>query len=379
MTIDRETMLASHGPTGDAADYLAMAHRLESGGDLRAAASAADQAVGLDPGGREIVAVRRSLLDRLAVTEHGITFRYIPAGTFLMGSDAGDPDEAPVHPVRLGDYWLAETPMSWAAYCDLMGWAPPQEGGMPRDFDREATGPFRKDLFALSQENKIRLQYCEDQTARAKDWHSHMPERDPESGEWRTPVNRQHFRPPLRDEPDRPWTYDRKPMVAVSWQEAEEVCARLGSGTIIYRLPTEAKWEKAARGGRIGARYPWGNEPPDPRRCDFDRFDAFAIRPTRHFPPNDYGLYAMSGGVWEWTSDWYDSAYYRESPAENPRGPPEGEAKILRGGSWSDCAEAVTVSFRMARKSRSWRDREWGGQLAPNVGFRLCRVERTGH
>jgi sulfatase modifying factor 1 len=98
----------------------------------------------------------------------------------------------------------------------------------------------------------------------------------------------------------------------------------------------------------------------------------------RRFPPNGYGLYAMSGGVWEWTSDWYDAESYRESPTGDPRDPEEGAAKVLRGGSWTDCAEAVTVSFRMARESSSWKTGEWGQHLAPNIGFRICRLERPG-
>ena len=95
----------------------------------------------------------------------------------------------------------------------------------------------------------------------------------------------------------------------------------------------------------------------------------------RTFPPNGYGLYAMSGGVWEWTADWYDASYYSMSPANDPTGPSEGRARVLRGGSWADCADAVSVSFRMARESRSWRDGTWGRHLAPNLGFRLCRTE----
>ena len=74
--------------------------------------------------------------------------------------------------------------------------------------------------------------------------------------------------------------------------------------------------------------------------------------------------------------DWYDSDYYRAAPDHDPPGPSEGEQKVLRGGSWSDCAEVVTVTFRMSRHSRNWRQDSdgFGGHMTPNIGFRLCRV-----
>jgi formylglycine-generating enzyme required for sulfatase activity len=163
-------------------------------------------------------------------------------------------------------------------------------------------------------------------------------------------------------------------MVAVSWQAALELAAKISTNEIRYSLPTEAQWEKAARGGLIGARRAWGDAAPAADNCDFDRFREFSIRPMKTFAPNGYSLYAMNGGVWEWTGDWYDRDYYRESPDTDPAGPARGEQKVLRGGSWSDCADVITVTFRMSHGSRSWRDGEWGDHLAPNIGFRLCRM-----
>ncbi|HEX2314906.1 MAG TPA: SUMF1/EgtB/PvdO family nonheme iron enzyme [Thermomonospora sp.] len=337
MTTSHAWLLDDHGPDGDPRALLRAARELEAAGDDRLAATAYDRAHGLDPSDTEVAEARAALLDRLAVIEHGLRFRYVPAGTFLMGSETGDPDESPVHPVRLGGYWMAETPLSWAAYCDLMGWEPPPNG---RPLEELEFGPG----FHLHEENKIRLQYCEDATVRAVDWHAHAA-----GQKWVRKGQEldasELFGHPPREDPGRPYRYDTKPMVAVSWQEAEALCERLTTDAVRYRLPTEAEWEKAARGGLIGRRHPWGDEPPTPDRCDFGRFDAFSILPMRSLPPNGYGLYAMTGSVWEWTSSWYDAHSYREGPAAT------GEERVLRGGSWADCAEVVTVSFRMSRGS----------------------------
>jgi formylglycine-generating enzyme required for sulfatase activity len=146
--------------------------------------------------------------------------------------------------------------------------------------------------------------------------------------------------------------------------------ARLSTAEARYSLPTEAQWEKAARGGLIGARHAWGNEAPTHERCDFDRFQEFSIRPTFSLPPNGYGLFGMNGGVWEWTRDWYDREYYRASPDKDPEGPAEGKEKVLRGGSWADCKDVITVSYRMSRACGEGREAR---PLTPNIGFRLCR------
>jgi sulfatase modifying factor 1 len=110
------------------------------------------------------------------------------------------------------------------------------------------------------------------------------------------------------------------------------------------------------------------NETPNHHRCDFGRFAAFAILPMRTFPPNGYGLYAMNGGVWEWVQDWYDREAYQRSAGSDPQGPDEGQEKVLRGGSWSDCADVQTVSFRMSGGIKH-------GHCSPNIGFRLARQE----
>ncbi|NUP37431.1 MAG: SUMF1/EgtB/PvdO family nonheme iron enzyme [Streptomyces sp.] len=367
-----EWLRTDHTATGSAPELLRLARELEAQGDPRTAATAYDRARMVAPADSEIAEARGALLDRMAVEEHGILFRYVPAGSFAMGSADGDPDERPVHPVRLDDYWLSETPVSWAAFCDLMDWEP-APAGMPRKKRKLKRSGALDPSWFLHEANKIRLQYCEDATVRATDWHAHAPSHAWVNGDGEQVDSRTLFGTPRRDDPRRPWAYDRKPMVSVSWQDAEELCERLSTREVRYGLPTEAEWERAARGGLPGHRYPWGDAPPTPERCDFDRFDQFAILPMRRLPANGYGLYGMSGGVWEWTADWYDAAYYRTGPGTNPTGPARGQERVLRGGSWADCAEAVTVSFRMSREAGSWRKGGWGAHMTPNIGFRLCR------
>ncbi len=372
--MDVTTLRSSCGPEGDALAFATLAAELERDGRPDLAATAYDRAFGLNPANEKIRQARSRLLDSLAVQEHGLVFRYVPAGSFLMGSIDGDPDELPVHPVEVSAFWIAETPLNWSAWGRL---EPPPElqrlSLVRRVLQRALHKPkpksqeFRADLFHLHQENKIRLQYCEDRTLRARDWHAHDPGISPRARD-------SLFGRVGREDLSFPWTYEHKPMVAVSWQAAVELCTHVSSEQVVYRLPTEAEWEKAARGGLIGFRYPWGHALPDDTRCDFNHFDRFSIQPYQRFAANHYGLRAMSGGVWEWTADWYDAQYYGQCPRVNPTGPSEGHEKVLRGGSWSDCAAALTVSFRYSSGSRHWREGEWGGHLSPNIGFRICRV-----
>jgi formylglycine-generating enzyme len=342
---------------GEAAALVSLAERLVRRGEREAAAVAYDRAYGMTHGDDFVAAARAQLLSTFAVRERGLRFRYVHGECYVMGSLDGDPDERPVHVVRLSPFWLSETPISWSAYCSLMGWLPPPAGQPEREeLEREAA-------FMLSEANKIRMQYCEDATTTAGDWHAHA------GGDLELLFGR-----PPRDDPRRPVRYDRKAMVAVAWQEAERLAKRISDERVTYRLPTEAEWEAAARGGLLGTRYPWGNAQPGPARCDFDRFDEFSLQPMRRLPPNGYGLYGMSGGVWEWTTDWYDAFYYAESPRIDPTGPSDGVERVLRGGSWADCAAVVTVSFRSSRASTPFGSGSWGLHLAPNIGFRLCRT-----
>lgn len=323
MTSDRWVYEIEPG-AGDAAELMSVARQALANGDRELAATAYDRAYALAPEDSAVASARVAVLGSLAVAEHGMTFHYVPAGCYLMGAADGEPDEQPAHYVRLDAFWLSDTPVTWSAYCALMDWEPP-----PYSTPRDPDPGDRRDWFFLGQSSKIRRQYCK--------------------------------------------PYEETPMVSVAWEEAAALGDRLSTDSVTYGLPTEAEWEAAARGGLARARYPWGNEQPDGRRCDFDRFSEFSIRPPQDLSPNGYGLYGMSGGVWEWTTDWYDALYYAESPRFNPTGPAQGKQHVLRGGSWADCAETVTVSFRMSRASTPWWEGQWGAHMAPNIGFRLCR------
>jgi len=142
-----------------------------------------------------------------------------------------------------------------------------------------------------------------------------------------------------------------KPVVGVTWHEAVAYCDWLGNrvaGRI--RLPTEAEWEWAARGGLESKRYPWGDEAPSER--PFAGYDTQRGGPERvgRNETNGFGLYDVAGGVHEWCSDFYDARYYCFSPEENPPGPVTGERRVSRGGSWrhgvkfSRCAQRSSLN-----------------------------------
>ncbi|MGZ7077791.1 MAG: formylglycine-generating enzyme family protein [Thermoanaerobaculia bacterium] len=149
--------------------------------------------------------------------------------------------------------------------------------------------------------------------------------------------------PPFRDDPN--FHQLDQPVVAVSWFDAVSYCEWLSSTTgRRFRLPTEAEWECAARGGVEGELYPWGNAPQS-RTHDEKRWTN-GPEPVGSGAPNRYGLHDLCENVHEWCSDWYASDYYAVSPERNPRGPDSGSRRVSRGGSWRHHVKVTRCAAR---------------------------------
>ena len=273
----------------------------------------------------------------------------IPGGTFLMGTDdprgyAAD-GEGPRHRVELAAYRMgvhAVTNAEFAAFVADTGHRTTAEqlgssfvfaGLLPEDFP-----PTRA-------------------VAAAPWW------REVRGATWCRPEGAQST---VDDRGDHP-------VVHVSWYDAVAYCRWAGA-----RLPTEAEWERGARGGRAGHHFPWGDErePGDEHRMNvfqgsFPHHDTGAdgwvgTCPVGTFPANDLGLAEMTGNVWEWCHDWFDPAYYRSSPAVSPTGPPTGTSRVVRGGSYL-CHESYCWRYRVDSRGSNTPDSSAG-----NVGFRVA-------
>ena len=248
----------------------------------------------------------------------GMLMVYVPEGEFLMGSvEEDDPDvsddKKPQHPVYLDTFWIDRTEVTNAMFAQFLNEESNQSEGGADWLD-----------------------------ARDED------ERLVQSGsEWQ-PVS----------------GYGEHPVVDVTWYGAQAYCRWAGR-----RLPSEAEWEKAAR-GTDGRTYPWGEGIDCTRANFYKNYESGSCvgdtKPVSSYPDgaSPYGALDMAGNVWEWVADWYDDDYYNSSSSENPAGPASGQYRVLRGGSWYDSAARV----RTANRGRFWPDGAWA-----DYGFRCAR------
>jgi sulfatase modifying factor 1 len=159
-----------------------------------------------------------------------------------------------------------------------------------------------------------------------------------------------------------------QPVVGVSWEDASAYCVWLSErARRAYRLPTEAEWERAARGGVEGARYPWGDAPPESLPGYSQRWQE-GPEPVGALPPNGFGLFDMGLNVHEWCADWFDDAYYAVSPDVNPKGPEIGERRASRGGSWRHQVKGTRCAARSSLPP---------GFRYADYGFRVAADDET--
>jgi formylglycine-generating enzyme len=301
---------------------------------------------------------------------------WIPGGTFLMGSDQHYPEEAPAHLVSIDGFSMdkyAVTNAEFARFVDETRYVTVAE----RPLDPAAYPDADPDLLVpgalVFQRRSHRVDLRD-----ATQWWAYVP-----GANWRHPQG-----------PDSSLEgHERHPVTQVASEDAEAYAAWAGK-----TLPSEAEWERAARGGLEGAMYVWGDEfLPDKRLMAnvwIGQFPCQTLRPDQHigtmavgsFPPNGYGLFEMAGNVWEWTSDWYsprhsEAAEHACCAPVNPRGAPREASydptqpavriprKVLKGGSHL-CAANYCLRYRPAARSPEMVD-----TATSHIGFR-CIVRR---
>lgn len=276
---------------------------------------------------------------------------YLPGGRFLMGTDSTEgfaaDGEGPVREVALDPFYIDACAVTNAQFKEFV----------------EATG-------YVTEAERFGWSYVF--WALVPPRNARSVRQVPQATPWWYPVEGASWR-----HPEGPYTGIRHrmnhPVVHVSWNDALAYCKWAGK-----RLPTEAEWEYAARGGLVQKRYPWGDEltPGGVHRCNIwqGRFpevntmeDGYlGTAPVDAFEPNGYGLYNVVGNVWEWCADWFSPDFHRKGPRENPKGPPTGEARVIRGGSYL-CHASYCNRYRVAARSSNTPDSSSG-----NTGFRCA-------
>ncbi|MFC7457019.1 formylglycine-generating enzyme family protein [Brachybacterium sp. GCM10030267] len=294
-----------------------------------------------------------------AQPRHGIEQVRVPAGTFTMGDSSGDRNradgETPRHQVALSAFEIDATSVTNADFARFV----------------EATGyRTEAETFGFSAVFHLAVAAKDEEImgpAQGTPWW-----RGVQGADWRHPGGSRSGIDGLEDHP----------VVHVSWNDAVAYCEWAGR-----RLPTEAEWEYASRGGLEGAKYPWGDAEVDEGgwraniwQGDFPRVntreDGFlTTAPVRTFEPNGYGLWQTVGNVWEWCQDWYHPATYRRgttaehrTTAHDPVGPEDGQARVMRGGSYL-CHISYCNRYRNSARSQNTPDSSMG-----NGGFRTVAL-----
>ena len=215
----------------------------------------------------------------------------VEAGSFMMGSNLGDIDEKPVHKVKLAGFYIdmyEVTNTEFAAFLNDKG--NQSEGGVK--------------WLEIEDEEDCQITY--------------------QSGRYRPMAN-----------------FGNHPVIELSWYGAKSYCKWVNK-----RLPTEAEWEFAAKGGKKGKTTMFSGSNSAAEVAWFDSNSGGETLPVGTKKPNELGIYDMSGNVWEWCSDWYEMDYYKKSPTANPDGPKNKEYRVLRGGSWVSIENQLRPEIR---------------------------------
>lgn len=294
---------------------------------------------------------------RQALGKHNVEQAEIPGGTFLMGDSAGNGNEGdgetPVHRVHLPGYSIDTTAVTNDQF---------------RRFVEDTSFITEAESFGFSAVFHRALETSESNvmsSAGGTPWWLGV-----RGADWAHPGG------PGSDIGGR----GDHPVVHVTWNDANAYCAWAGR-----RLPSEAEWEKASRGGLEGATYPWGNERPDAVldawKCNIWQGEFPTVNtaddgwlttaPVRSFEPNGFGLWQTVGNVWEWCADWSSATYYASSPRKSPAGPMGGAQRVLRGGSYL-CHDSYCNRYRNAARSANTPDSSMG-----NAGFRTVSLTRS--